>query len=256
MSRVLDCVKWALKSTRKLEIASYSEARDGPRMALYVSRILHAGYLFQSGSKKIVFDPIFENPFSHNCYAFPNVDFDEAALSHFQCEAVFISHFHDDHWSLKSLNKLSKHTPIFVYSIFEELFDITRSLGFTKVVRLELNETVVVGDFRVTTRPALDIDVDSIFHIEVKGLNVLNVVDSWIDNETLDLLAETLWDLILWPFQTMRELEVLSPSRYIGRPAEIPSEAIEQLRRLNPSYLIPSSCKFIKDSWSWYNTAF
>lgn len=33
-------------------------------MNLQISRILHAGYLFEYGDQKIAFDPIFENPFS------------------------------------------------------------------------------------------------------------------------------------------------------------------------------------------------
>ncbi len=44
------------------------------------------------------------------------------------------------------------------------------------------------------------------FQVKVADLNILNVVDSWIDYDTLDLLAQENWDLILWPFQTMREL--------------------------------------------------
>ncbi|MGE3760530.1 MAG: MBL fold metallo-hydrolase, partial [Pseudobdellovibrionaceae bacterium] len=220
-----------------------------------ISRILHAGYIFQSGDTQIAFDPIFENPFSRNCFAFPNVEFDHRKIRDLKLDAVFISHYHDDHCSLESLNLLDRQTPIYIYCLFDELFAWIRQLGFKKVYSLKLNSSIVVGEFEITPRRALDADVDSLFHIKAAGLDVLNVVDSWIDLETLDLLKQTSWDLILWPFQTMREIEVLSPSRFSRVPEGIPPEWIEQLKELKPKNIVPSSCQFIHESWSWYNQA-
>jgi hypothetical protein len=82
-------------------------------------------------------------------------------------------------------------------------------------------------------------------------------VDSWIDLETLDLLAkEKSWDLILWPFQTMREIEVLSPHRALPAETDLPPEWIKQLQMLNPKAIVPSSCQFLQEPWSWYNHFF
>jgi hypothetical protein len=61
--------------------------------------------------------------------------------------------------------------------------------------------------------------------------------------------------MVLWPFQTMREIEVLSPSRATIAPSELPAEWIDQLKILNPRYVVPSSCQFLQESWSWYNHA-
>ena len=100
-------------------------------------------------------------------------------------------------------------------------------------------------------------DVDSIFHIKVAGINILNVVDSWIDSETMDLLSQTSpWDMVLWPFQTMREIEVLSPLRAHAATRELPEEWLEQLNILKPRFIVPSSCQFVQEDWSWYNQAF
>ena len=79
---------------------------------LKISRILHAGYLFECSDVSIAFDPIFENPFSKNCYAYPNVQFNHEKIRNLRLDAVFISHYHDDHCSLESLVLLSKETPI------------------------------------------------------------------------------------------------------------------------------------------------
>jgi len=225
-------------------------------MSLKISRVLHAGYVFECNDTQIIFDPIFENPFSRNCYAFPNVKFDYEQIKKLNFAAVFISHYHDDHCSFESLNLLNRQTPIYIYCIFDEMIRLIQDLGFMHVYSLKLNESVCIGAFEITVWPALDVDVDSIFQIKAAGLNILNVVDSWIDSETLMRMSgQPLWDMILWPFQTMREIEVLAPSRADGSLCELPTEWLEQLKILKPTYIVPSSCQFQHESWSWYNHA-
>jgi len=224
---------------------------------LTISRILHAGYVVECEGTRIAFDTIFENPFSRNCHAYPEVRFDEAAIRAARFDAVFISHFHDDHCSLESLDLLARDTPIYLYCQFDALFDMIRALGFTRVTPLELNVPVTLGAFQVTPREAMDADVDSMFQVRAAGMNVLNVVDSWIDEDTLaQLVREGPWDMVLWPFQTMRELEVLAPSRFEAAPPTLPEEWIAQLQALAPRYVVPSSCQFLQEPWSWYNRAF
>jgi L-ascorbate metabolism protein UlaG (beta-lactamase superfamily) len=225
--------------------------------SLRISRILHAGYVFECDGTRIAFDTIFENPFSRNCHAFPDVRFDHEQIRRQRFDAVFISHFHDDHCSLESLDLLDRATPLHIYCLFDELFDMVRQLGFSQVHALRLNEPVRVGAFEVIPREAMDADVDSMFQVKAAGLNVLNVVDSWIDDGTLaGLVEEGPWDMVLWPFQTMRELEVLAPSRAVAAPPELPEEWLAQLKALNPRYVVPSSCQFLQEPWSWYNRAF
>ncbi len=224
---------------------------------LKISRILHAGYIFEYNGSQILFDPIFENPFSQNCYAFPDVKFDQEKIKSVPFSAIFISHFHDDHCSLASLDLLDRKTPIYIFCLFEVLFSMIKELGFTNVYPLEIDRPINIHGFQIIPRRALDADVDSIFQIRVGSLNILNVVDSWIDDETLQMLAQAgPWDLILWPFQTMREIEILSPLRAKPAVVDLPYEWIQQLKILNPRYVVPSSCQFIHESWSWYNHAF
>ncbi|MRW94447.1 MBL fold metallo-hydrolase [Duganella sp. FT80W] len=221
-----------------------------------ISRILHAGYAFESGGTQILFDPVFENPFSRNCHAFPDVRFDAARIRALRPDAVFISHLHDDHCSMESLDLLDRATPIYMYCIFDELFAMLRALGFADVRPLALDVPVLVGAFEVIPRRALEADVDSMFQIRAEGLNVLNVVDSWMDPETLEQLKPYApWDMVLWPFQTMREVDVIAPSRAERGPVALPEEWPEQLQALAPRYVVPSSCQFRQEPWSWYNHA-
>jgi hypothetical protein len=226
-------------------------------MTLTVSRILHAGYVFACEGKQIAFDPIFENPFSRNCYAFPDVRFDAQQIREARFAAVFISHFHDDHCSMESLDLLDRATTIYLYCQFDALFAMIRELGFADVRALQTDVTVALGPFSITPREALDADVDSMFQIRAGGMNVLNVVDAWIAPVALAQLAgEGPWDMVLWPFQTMREVEVLSPTRAEAGPVTLPGEWLDQLRVLDPRYVVPSSCQFVQEAWSWYNQAF
>lgn len=225
--------------------------------AIKISRILHAGYVFEHNNTKIAFDTIFENPFSRNCYAFPDVRFDYQLIQKLKFDAIFISHYHDDHCSLESLNYLDRQTPIYIFCIHTQLFDWIKQLGFIHVNSLTLNQPVVINQIEVIPRPALDVDVDSIFHIKAAGLNILNVVDSWIDYATIEQLAKDApWDLVLWPFQTMQELEVLSPSKIAIAKQSLPPEWIQHLKVLKPKYVVPSSCQFIHEAWSWYKNIF
>lgn len=223
---------------------------------LKVSRVLHAGYLFECDRAAIAVDPIFEIPFSVNCWSFPRAEFQRDAIGALRLSAVFISHFHDDHCSLESLALLDRRTPIYLFCVHAEIFELIRALGFGRVYALELGLKVSVGPFEITPRRALNADVDSIFHVAAKDVNVLNVVDSWIDDETLRELAKTEWDLVLWPFQTMRELEILSPSRAAPAQRTLPAEWIAQLKTLRPQAIVPSSCQFKFEDWSWLNRAF
>ena len=127
-------------------------------------------------------------------------------------------------------------------------------LGFKSVVSLETDQAISIGSFKITTRRALDSDIDSIFQIQVENLNILNVVDSWIDPETLDLLSDQKpWDLILWPFQTMLESDVIAPLMSPPPQTSVPTEWIEQLRRLNPRAIIASACQFTHEPDAWTN---
>jgi hypothetical protein len=221
-----------------------------------ISRILHAGYVFESAGTQILFDPVFENPFSRNCHAFPDAQFDPAQIRALRPDAVFISHFHDDHCSMESLDLLDRATPIYLYCLFEELFAMIRQLGFAGVQPLAVDVPVLVGGFEIIPRRALEADVDSMFQIRAEGLNVLNVVDSWMDPETLEQLKPYApWDMVLWPFQTMREVDVIAPSRAERGLVELPEEWPQQLQALAPRHVVPSSCQFRQEPWSWYNHA-
>jgi len=225
-------------------------------LSITIHRILHAGYIFDDGQTRIAFDPIVESPFSYNCYAYPHIDFDYNKLKTIRFDAIFISHYHDDHLSLKSLDYFDRRTPIYLYSDHSIFFELLAKMGFIEVYKVNLNEHIQVRNFLITAWRALEPNVDTIFQIQNNQLNILNVVDSWMDWDTHHSLSQMKWDLILWPFQVMREKEVLSPNRFKNENIDFPEVWVEQIRELKPRYIVPSSCQFQFEPWSWYNNHF
>ncbi len=219
-----------------------------------VSRLLHAGYLIETPRAAVVFDPLFETPFSQNCYAFPGVRFDFEKLQQVKLDAVIISHYHDDHCSLDSLDRLCRSIPIFVFAQDLEILTMIRQLGFTDVRSLNLREPIHIGDCLIKAYKALDEEIDCVIEVQAQDRKILNVVDAWMGWDTVkELAAQGPWDLVLWPMQVMRELEVLSPRRLRHRNIELPAEWLEQIQMLRPRIVVPSSCQFRFEEWSWYN---
>lgn len=217
-----------------------------------IARVLHAGLWIEHEKTRVLFDPLFETPFSRNCYANPPVQFDEERLRGQRFSAVVISHFHDDHLSLESLDMIDRVTPIYLFSVHEEFFQLLKEMGFRNVFGLTLDVPVKIGPISITPRRALNADVDSIFEITTDFHRILNVVDSWIPEDTLGLLKGP-WDLVLWPFQTLREREALCPDLRTPATGDIPQDWYRQWQILKPKAIVPSSCQFLFEKGSWLN---
>lgn len=221
-------------------------------MSLVCHRLFHAGYQIQSKNACLLIDPILFNHFSVNLESYPPVIYDYEKLKSIKIDALFISHIHDDHLSLNSLNQLNREIPIYLYSpTHSRLFELIKSLGFLSVHALEVFSTYTIKDLSIQVWPALDNEVDCVLSFHSGETHILNVVDSWLPLGILPQLQKIKWNLVLWPFQYMRELEVLSPDRFTANISSVLEEHLEQISRLAKQVLVMSSCQFrmIDDSW-------
>lgn len=226
-------------------------------MSLACHRLFHAGYQIQSPLALIWMDPILDNNFSVNVESYPQIKFEDSGVHHFPVEAVVISHIHDDHLSLTSLNKLKRNVAIYIYSpLYLKVIYLIKSLGFKEVYAIEPFESFNIKDIEIKVWPALDNEVDCLLSFHSQGFNILNVVDSWIPAGIINRLARTIWDLVLWPFQYLRESEVLSPDRFNQVSHSILPEHLEQLSELTIYNLVMSSCQFRMQGSSWLNHKF
>lgn len=224
---------------------------------LKIHRLWHAGLLFESDQTRIVFDPIFENPFSVNCYVFPelapsNQDLSETVKKFTSVDAVIISHIHDDHFSLASLNHFNRDTEIYIYSKFSEAVTLLLSLGFRKVRLLDEGFSLAIGDFLVSGHQSQYPDVDQIYEIEVEGLRILNLVDSFPGEASVEYFSKNKYDLLITPFQCMRELEILCPQIELDSSVQS-ADPLQKINILNARYVLAGACQFKFEKWSWLN---
>lgn len=223
-------------------------------MSLICHRLFHAGYQIKSAEALILIDPLLESQFSVNVESFPLITFDLDQIKLLSIDAIFISHIHDDHLSLTSLNQLNRQISIYLYSpIHSRIFSLIKSLGFINVFPLEVFTSYEVKDIKVQIWPALENDIDCVLSIHSCDTHILNVVDAWLPSGILPQLQRYNWDLVLWPFQYMRELNVLSPDRFKQCIQSILPEHVEQLTKLQMSYLVMSSCQIKMQGDSWLN---
>lgn len=224
---------------------------------LTIHRILHAGYQIADQDHDLIFDPVLTEPFSGNCFSYPRSQFETTALKSLEISAIFISHVHEDHFCLRSLSLFNRDIPVYIFAEDPEAKDLIHKVGFPTVHLLNLEQTYQIGQFQVTPKRALDENLDCFFSIRHGDVNILNVVDAWIHPDSLPALQQQApWNLVLWPFQNMQEIEVLCPEISNTSAEEIfdiPEELKSDLLALQPQTLIPSSCQFKFEDWSWYN---
>lgn len=115
----------------------------------------HQGWLFASRETHILVDPLLVEPFGHRGLIgrfHPPRELDPAGFP--PIDAVLISHEHEDHFNVPSLNRLDRRIPIY---LSERSSDSARrflgEMGFT-VGTIAVDRTIEIGDLRFTALPA------------------------------------------------------------------------------------------------------
>jgi hypothetical protein len=128
-------------------------------MDLYVERfnmeiiyLGHQGWYFKSGRCSILVDPLFGETFGRGrkdqmLFQFwPPRIFDFSKLP--SISAVFISHEHEDHFHIPTLNQISRRVPIYMSALSSKTsFEVLKKMGF-KVFSLEPGRTVSLGPLK------------------------------------------------------------------------------------------------------------
>jgi hypothetical protein len=111
----------------------------------------HQGWQFATAGARILVDPLLVEPFGHNGgvgVVYPPRILDIAAMG--PVDAVFLSHEHEDHFNIPSVNRISRDIPFYVperSSTALRLF--LQEAGFT-VNLLSPGRTVTIGDLSFT----------------------------------------------------------------------------------------------------------
>lgn len=145
---------------RLVDEGVFVEATDEPRALVPpdvdsgVYRLQHASLLYRSKTTGILVDPHLHSVFSELESDITRRDLEG------RVDAILISHFHEDHWSLSTLMMFPKDTPIVVPKvprpsvICADMEGLLRECGFVNVFSVDwYSEPLKFGDIEVHVLP-------------------------------------------------------------------------------------------------------
>ncbi len=111
----------------------------------------HQGWQFATASARILFDPLLVEPFGHNGgvgVVYPPRQLDVAAMP--PIDAVFLSHEHEDHFNIPSVNRISREVPVYVPERSSlAMRQFLQEMGFT-VIPVSAGQTIKIADLQIT----------------------------------------------------------------------------------------------------------
>jgi len=125
----------------------------------------NATTFIKSGKTLFVFDPwLIGKVFNGAWSPLPESDIDSwTSLAHSMDKVIiFISHIHEDHWSLETLKKLPKKSRIYLPKFYPNFImkNTLLDLGFQDVNYIEENELIVSKDMTISVIAPLNFGVD------------------------------------------------------------------------------------------------
>ncbi|KIG14882.1 metallo-beta-lactamase family protein [Enhygromyxa salina] len=111
----------------------------------------HQGWLIETATTNVLLDPLLGDRFGHGGLVgevYPPREFDFAAFP--PIDAVLLSHEHDDHFDLPSLDRLDRDIPIYLSSRSSiAASELLSHMGFAAVRPLEPESSLELGELRV-----------------------------------------------------------------------------------------------------------
>jgi L-ascorbate metabolism protein UlaG (beta-lactamase superfamily) len=116
-----------------------------------VTFVGHQGWLFASDRARVLFDGLLVEPFGHKGLVgrvFPPRALDVARFP--ALDAVFVSHEHEDHFNVPSLNRLERAVPLYLSARSSTAARaIVAEMGFTRVAFFEPDVPLTIGDLEL-----------------------------------------------------------------------------------------------------------
>jgi hypothetical protein len=163
---------------------------------MQISYINHASLVIESADARLATDPWFAGPaYANQWHPFPKPTNVEQIDG---CDAVLISHGHEDHLHEPSLNRLTKSKRLFYpFNWYPGTVEWIRSFGFAEVTEAASCQTYVVAP---STRVTFVVNGhDSIMVLEDGGEVVVNINDALHSSEPSVIDAFTSYLKQRWP---------------------------------------------------------
>jgi hypothetical protein len=221
-----------------------------------VARIGHASLIVEAGDVSCLMDPVLVDSFECGANSFfPAVKFDHQKLARRRFNVVCVSHEHMDHFSVASLHRLDRRTPI-LYPRGAKLVEFAaESLGFRDKRPLGPGETLVFGPLSITATPSAVSFPEMGLLFRCDGVSFWNAVDSTLDERAKILVRKLAGrpDLMFAFYQPLIETPMSQDALGGEFPYDRYGELIRDVADVNPRCVTPGSCGVRYSHNEWQN---
>lgn len=180
--------------------------------------VSHCTFALAAEGTLLLIDPFFSGSFWWKDRLEKHLDSPACAIEQFQqCDAILVSHEHEDHFDVQALRTLMQQTPAVLYAP-QLVVDLAlqANLPADRIKAAKPGESFDVGPMRVTPYPAAGSEktnpVDRIgFLIQHEGQMLYHQGDSHAASSTWAPMRDKLDVLIMWPHRVMEVVNTLHP---------------------------------------------
>lgn len=224
---------------------------------MILTKLPHAGMIVSGKSHHILFDPLLHNELISSAYTLnPKVQLNEAQFKKFDFSALFISHAHEDHLNLPSINLLNREITVYFPRGAIQIPNLLLRLGFRKFVQFQAGESFQFGELEVIPTPSLVDFEENGFIVKSKSASVWNLVDSVLNTSEVDKLLKRHGPptLLLCYYQAIRENEICNKKIFSSSFESIANHYVNVAARTKARYVCPSSFDLFNAVSPWLNS--
>lgn len=121
--------------------------RKSYRKVPIIQYLGHSGMIISFDNTNILIDPWFDNAFLNSWFPYPYNKFLKKELFQKNINYIWISHAHEDHFSIDFLSELDKNIPILIAKFKgSNLLDRLKKLKFLNIIEINHNETYNISN--------------------------------------------------------------------------------------------------------------
>ena len=204
-----------------------------------ITYLAHSSFLIKCGDLTLVFDPWLKGPsYSKQWFLWPlppeKIDFNIV-------DVILISHGHEDHLHIESLNEFEKSSHIFFpFQWRKGIKPFLKTLGFKKITEAVSFRTYFIKDVKITY---IGFSLESVIVVEYDGEVLVNI------NDALNSNHESAVNFMLkeinakWP-KIDYLLSGWSGASYFPNQIRYPGKNDIEIGRLREQYFANNFCRF------------
>gem|GEM_PF-2478638 len=223
---------------------------------LKVSRVAHAGIVVETPNVRCLMDPILKTKFMGGCLElWPKAKFRYKNLKTQGFDLLIISHEHEDHFDLPSLDLIDRAAKVVYPKGSPWVESCLKRMGFKDFHPLAPYEKLKYRDLSIMATPSEVPFPEMGVIFKYKKTCVWNLVDSVITRanvkQTISRFGKP--SLVLSPFQPVIEIEIGQDA--LGAPFPIADyrHILNVIKWIQPTYLIPSAFGYKNRINNWLN---